>query len=310
MSGGGESLTVVIPVYNRAAVVERTLESVAAQTLRPLSLILVDNNSTDDTARVLERWACARRSSSLNISVVCESKPGAAAARNHGLRLADTSIVMFFDSDDVMSPHLCRAVVDAFSMRPDLGIVGWDIDIGRPDGSMFRRKFLVDGHPFFRALVHGQMGTARYAARRSLYNAVGGWNESVLVWDDLELGVRLLGQKPVIGRVDVRGAVTVTYSPVSITAQSDALTVCPDKEYALDCCEAAMAVTGNIPGLRWVGYRRVLLAAEYASRGEKKAAHRLLGSLKWAPVWVYRMLYLKHRLFTGGTYLLAPFRRI
>ncbi|MGN0223934.1 MAG: glycosyltransferase family 2 protein, partial [Muribaculaceae bacterium] len=50
-------LTIVIPVYNRATIVERTLASVAAQTLRPLSVVLVDNNSTDGTLSVLQRWA-------------------------------------------------------------------------------------------------------------------------------------------------------------------------------------------------------------------------------------------------------------
>ncbi len=305
-----ESLTVVIPVYNRAAVVERTLDSVAAQTLRPLSVVLVDNNSTDDTARVLERWAMARRSSSLQIIVTTETTPGAAAARNCGLRLATGSVVMFFDSDDVMSPHLCSAVVDAFRADRELGIVGWDVDITRADGSMYTRRFIVDGRPVCRALIHGQMSTARYAARRSLFIEAGGWNESVGVWDDLDLGLRLLSLNPAMGRVGIRNAVTVYYSEMSITAQADSRAVSPEKEPALDCCEDTLAVSGNVCGLRWVDYRRVLLAAEYASRGDREAARRLLQKLRWAPRWVCRLLYVKHRLFSRGTYLLAPFRRI
>ena len=49
------TLTIVIPVYNRAKKVKATLASVAAQSYRPLSVILVDNNSTDGSPEVLER---------------------------------------------------------------------------------------------------------------------------------------------------------------------------------------------------------------------------------------------------------------
>ncbi len=52
-------ITLVIPVHNRAAIVERTLQSVECQTARPLRVILVDNNSTDNTLQVLRRWKAA-----------------------------------------------------------------------------------------------------------------------------------------------------------------------------------------------------------------------------------------------------------
>ncbi|MDE5631667.1 MAG: glycosyltransferase, partial [Muribaculaceae bacterium] len=51
-----KKLSIVIPVYNRGAVVGRTLQSIAAQTYRPLKVILVDNASADDTAAVLRAW--------------------------------------------------------------------------------------------------------------------------------------------------------------------------------------------------------------------------------------------------------------
>ena len=68
---GNELVSIIIPVYNRAGIVGRTLQSVAAQSYRPLELILVDNNSTDNTLEVLngfksrhespDRPACIRR---------------------------------------------------------------------------------------------------------------------------------------------------------------------------------------------------------------------------------------------------------
>ena len=52
----GPELTVVVPVYNRAKLVSRTLDSIAAQTLRPLDVILVDNASTDASKAVMHKW--------------------------------------------------------------------------------------------------------------------------------------------------------------------------------------------------------------------------------------------------------------
>ena len=49
--------TIIIPVYNREALVQRTLDSVLAQTHRPLQLVLVDNCSTDGTLQVLQQFA-------------------------------------------------------------------------------------------------------------------------------------------------------------------------------------------------------------------------------------------------------------
>ena len=49
-------ISIIIPVFNRAGIVGRTLDSIAAQTLRPLNIILVDNNSSDNSFDVLNQW--------------------------------------------------------------------------------------------------------------------------------------------------------------------------------------------------------------------------------------------------------------
>ncbi|MDE6402704.1 MAG: glycosyltransferase family 2 protein, partial [Muribaculaceae bacterium] len=158
------SLTIVVPVYNRAGIVGRTLDCIAAQTLRPISLIIVDNNSTDNTAEIIERWASAHRSSCFDITIARETEPGAAAARRRGLELVTTPIVQFFDSDDVMVPTLAAAIVDEFSRHPDLELLGWDSNVQAPDGKRRVTRFKVDDRTMYRALVHGMLSTQRYAA--------------------------------------------------------------------------------------------------------------------------------------------------
>ena len=97
-------VTIIIPVYNRADVVQATLDSVVAQTHRPLQLVLVDNCSTDNTLQVLETFR--KEHPSLNVVITQEQHHTAGAARNRGFEQATGEWVLFFDSDDQMEPGL------------------------------------------------------------------------------------------------------------------------------------------------------------------------------------------------------------
>jgi len=88
-------ISVVLPVYNRAAYVGEAIESVLAQSLPPYEIIVVDDGSTDDSLAVIERFArpCLR--------VVRRENGGIGAARNSGLRVASGDLIAFIDSDDL-----------------------------------------------------------------------------------------------------------------------------------------------------------------------------------------------------------------
>lgn len=73
-------ITVVIPIYNRAKVLGRTLESIAASTYRPISLILVDNGSTDGSMDVAQDFQRKYMSDDFNIYFTEEKQKGASFA--------------------------------------------------------------------------------------------------------------------------------------------------------------------------------------------------------------------------------------
>ena len=75
-------ISVVIPAYNRAEYIERTLKSVKEQTYRPIELIIVDNNSTDSTKLICKRFLKAEETEGFKIKLLEEKTPGASAARN------------------------------------------------------------------------------------------------------------------------------------------------------------------------------------------------------------------------------------
>ena len=303
-------LTVIIPVYNRAAILERTLDSIAAQTLRPLNVVIVDNNSTDNSVDVIGQWARRHASDkALHIEFTMELKPGAAPARNAGLALATTPVVMFFDSDDEMYPTLAAEVAEAFTTNPALDLLSWTALIQLPDGTFRPSHPLSKKHPLSSHIIHATLATQRWAARRSFIEKIGAWNDGVRAWDDFELGVRMLAANPVFRTLEGEPRVKTYFTPFSITQSNPTTRVNADLEHSLNCCEENLAVARRHDGIKWIDYRRALLAADYARGGDKQAAKRLLASLVSPHRWIYRLLYLKHRLFHRGTHFLAPFPR-
>jgi glycosyltransferase involved in cell wall biosynthesis len=97
----------VIPVFNRPVQIVRALESVAAQTLAPREVVVVDDGSSDGTADAAEAWAMRRTPLPFAFQVIRQANRGAAAARNAGFAaLRDCSRVLFLDSDDRLAPDL------------------------------------------------------------------------------------------------------------------------------------------------------------------------------------------------------------
>jgi glycosyltransferase involved in cell wall biosynthesis len=86
-------MTVVIPVYNRAKLVGRAIQSVLDQTMQAAQVIVVDDGSTDKTAEVCGEY-------SRSIQYVWQRNSGASAGRNAGIQLSNYPWIAFLDSDD------------------------------------------------------------------------------------------------------------------------------------------------------------------------------------------------------------------
>lgn len=92
-----DKVSVIIPVYNSANYIEKTIDSVLAQTYKDYEIILVDDCSKDNSKDVIEKYV----NNNDNIFYLCLSEnSGAAVARNKGLELANGRFIAFLDSDD------------------------------------------------------------------------------------------------------------------------------------------------------------------------------------------------------------------
>lgn len=281
-------LTVVIPVYNRAERIVATLQSVKSQTLRPLKVVLVDNNSTDNTLSVLNQWRESVADDGIVVKVVEEKVSGAAAARNRGLQEVTTPLTMFFDSDDIMAPDHCQRAVEAFRRYCDADIVGWDCWLN-PIGKSREKLRFADKDVAWNNLFFGSLATQRYVAKTELFRRCGGWNPQCRGWNDAEIGLRLLSLSPTIVKLSGSPTVDVIQTEDSITGQRFA-----DKpqtwETALELMEAA--AKGNRRLCRAINFRRALLAGDYRREGATADSCRLSKvALDKECVLFYRLLY-------------------
>lgn len=264
-------ITIVIPAYNRAHTLPRTLRSIETQTVAPDSVVLVDNGSSDDSLRIMHDWAS--RQTAFDVHVVSEKKRGACAARNRGLEEVTTEFVMFFDSDDEMLPCHIEDFTRAIRQSPDNDIFGRSIITENLEGKR-RRLYFTDRAPMFNHLFRGCLSTQRVVVRTDLVRKVGGWNEMLPVWDDYELGVRLLLATNKIKQLPGSPSVITYLQTESITGTSFSAKA-GQWERILDEIELILKSAGRNDLLKWVDCRRMILAAQYRHEGSDRFADEL-----------------------------------
>jgi glycosyltransferase involved in cell wall biosynthesis len=181
-------VTVVIPVFNRAQVVQRAIASVLAQTYQDFEIIVVDDGSTDSSA------ASVAALNDRRITLIRhERNRGGSAARNTGIRAGSAPFVAFLDSDDEWLPTKLERQLEVFERSSErLGLVYTGAERIFPDGSVSRyipqRRVDLAGA----LLIVNVVGeTSLGMVRRSALGAVGGFDESLPSCQDMDLWLRV-----------------------------------------------------------------------------------------------------------------------
>lgn len=102
-------VSVIVPVYNTAEYVGRCIDSILAQTLQDIELIMVDDGSTDGSAQILDSYAAADP----RVKVVHKPNGGVSSARNVALQMAQGEYIGFVDSDDYIAPQTYALAYEA-----------------------------------------------------------------------------------------------------------------------------------------------------------------------------------------------------
>lgn len=182
------SITVVVPVFNRAQVLPRAVESVLSQSFQGFELIVVDDGSTDDTRHLAERWNDSR------VRWLHQVHGGVSRARNAGLTAARGRCVVFLDSDDEAMPGWLGRIATLLS-DPEVGIatVGARVIERDSTGRIVRDEVRLpqSGDPLYacQPLVYtaGSLATRCYLLRE-----IGGYLDGLAFAENSELAMRLV----------------------------------------------------------------------------------------------------------------------
>lgn len=200
-------ITIVIPAYNRKALLKHTLDSIKRSPMSGVPVIVVDNGSTDGTVEMLDSYTTHNPC----VTFVQEPQRSAAAARNKGLSIVKTTWVYFFDSDDEFEdiPHNWDQTVDMVAF---------------PTRQMVENKVAVRAYKPVTdpaaQIINSMLNTISMIFRTSWLKEIGGWNESCRIWDDWELGARALMTVPRLQWITDKAYHTVKVHSDSLTGPS------------------------------------------------------------------------------------------
>ncbi|MCX6782193.1 MAG: glycosyltransferase family A protein [Candidatus Magasanikbacteria bacterium] len=128
-----ELVSVIMPVYNHAKMLRRSLDSLRRQTYSPIEIIIVNDGSTDNFKDVIDSILQDKKFGACNIFVVEQENKGAPAARNRGYAFSKGEYVIFFDADTIADKDLIKKMKLALDKNPAVSYVysgfkyGWKI---------------------------------------------------------------------------------------------------------------------------------------------------------------------------------------
>jgi glycosyltransferase involved in cell wall biosynthesis len=172
-------VSVIVPAYNAAAFVEKTLTSILTQTYQNLEVVVIDDGSKDSTVEIVDRLVKTDR----RILLFKQQNLGVAAARNRAIQLAKGELIAPIDADDIWYPQQLEKQVLRLLESPDsVGLIySWSIDIDEQDqvtGGFHAAQ--IEGNVFQTLLCHNFLGNASATLiKKECFEKVGGYNHQL-----------------------------------------------------------------------------------------------------------------------------------
>lgn len=245
-------ITIVIPIYNRAGLLPRTLRSIAASTYRPISLILVDNGSTDESMDVARKFQMENMSNDFDIYLTDEPEKGANNARNKGLSRVKSKYVYFFDNDDIFDPDFLKTfetlLPELISSQqvPDMICLTTNMQTHLGEESFVRDYHFRGTDAVCNQIIAGPLNTQGVIWRTDFLRDIGGWDETLEVWQDWELGVRALLRQPRLMWYYTKAFHTIFVHKGSITTD----TTKKERLYTVSIVESQLSDPKHIKALK------------------------------------------------------------
>lgn len=188
-------ISVVIPLYNKADKIEKTLKSVFAQTYTDYEIVIVDDGSTDGSAAIVEQIKDS------HIRFISQNNAGVSAARNRGIFEANGEYIAFLDADDEWKENYLETQVNMIKKFPSCSVFATNYVLKYPDNSY--KHTIIRGLKFedeagimnnyFEVASYSQppVWTSAVIVKKNAIQAINGFPVGVKAGEDLLTWARL-----------------------------------------------------------------------------------------------------------------------
>jgi glycosyltransferase involved in cell wall biosynthesis len=241
-------ISVVIPLYNKAKTIDKTLLSVLSQTDALFEIVIVDDGSEDDSVARVLNYKDSR------IHLFKQPNAGPSVARNQGVSLAQYPYVIFLDADDRFLSGCLRKHLECFasSSAVDLSIGSFQVVTNgevEEDKIAERLGFYTDDFVFTSINLNIIKGvpSSGFAIKKTLFNAIGGFDPSLMRWEitDFMLRATLAAQ-----RIGLTNSVLCSYDIDTSNSQMQRTENKPEMDLLF--AQRVLAQTHKLPALERV----------------------------------------------------------
>ena len=182
------TFSVIIPLYNKADTIERTLRSIDAQTFRDFEVIVVDDGSTDCSADVVSNLTLQTP-----LTLVKQKNTGVSVARNKGAEISRGKFIAFIDADDEWLSDYLQGVFSAHQCYPSARVIGADYETVYPDKIVSgRNEKVIEFVDFFKEWpIRSPIHTSSLCIEREFFLNIGGFKKNCRFFEDAELLFRM-----------------------------------------------------------------------------------------------------------------------
>lgn len=183
--------SVVIPLFNKADTILRTLGTVTKQVFRNFEIVVVDDGSTDTSALLVETFE-----TQVSLRLIKQSNSGVSSARNHGVAVARGKFVAFLDADDEWHPEFLLELTKIICKFPEATVVGTDYKYVKSNHCISGKdKSVIEQIDFFEEWPwRSPINSSSMAVQRDFFVANGGFNRDFRFYEDAEFLFRLAMQ--------------------------------------------------------------------------------------------------------------------
>jgi glycosyltransferase involved in cell wall biosynthesis len=184
-------VSIIIPCYNGSAFIAQAIESALTQTYLRIEVVVVDDGSTDDSAKIISRYP---------VSYIRTDREGVSGARNRGVQESHGEFLVFLDADDLLLPHAAEVGAAALRQHPECCMAVGGHNLISPAGDLLRRCIKPAGlRDYYARLLRSNFieCISSVLFRRNMVSRISWFNPDLHAAEDYDLYLHLARQYPV-----------------------------------------------------------------------------------------------------------------